>query len=161
MHLHDNLNTGLFDLAIRYRNDNPDAEWPYLAIYRIPDMGAFSDPAKRGKMGTIASTHPLLGEGKKTSDIMKAEVGFFATVQTYDPFDKKGRAKFLRTVKVVPEDEVDLEKWYQEEVRFVPLRSSIDVLTGRFVQHLEMLSKITGYCRTTRKSRFQISLASY
>lgn len=122
MHIHDNLNTGLFDLAIRYRNVNPDAEWPYLAIYRIPDMGAFSDPAKRGKMDTIASTHPLLGEGKKTSDIMKADIGFLAMVQTYDPYDKKGRGKFLGTVKIVPGDEVDLQKWYQEEVRWFLFR---------------------------------------
>jgi hypothetical protein len=118
VHISDTLDTGLFDLAIRYRNDNPDAEWPYLAIYRIPDMGAFRDPAKLAKMGTIPSTHPLLGEGKKASDVMKAEISFLATVQTYDPYDKKGRSKFLKTVKMVPIDEVDLEKWYHEEVRW-------------------------------------------
>jgi hypothetical protein len=133
--MHDTLNTGLFDLAIRYRNGNPDAEWPYLAIYRIPDMGAFSDPAKRGKMGNIASTHPLLGEGKKASEIIKSDIGFLAMVQTYDPYDKKGRGKFLRAVRIVPADAVDLEKWYQEEVRwfsFPLLELSMEVLTDRF-----------------------------
>jgi len=79
-------------------------------------MGTFSGPAKCAKMDTIASTHPLLGEGKKTSDVLKADIGFLAMVGTYDPYDKKGRGKFLGTVKIVPGEEVELQKWYKEEV---------------------------------------------
>lgn len=79
-HIQDVVKCGLADLAIRYKNINPEAKWPYLAIYRLPDLAKLQD---QSVMGAIPSKHDLLGE-KAWTDVMDADIRPFIRTQTFE-----------------------------------------------------------------------------
>jgi hypothetical protein len=56
-HIQDVVASGLADLGIWYKNTNPDAKWPYLAIYRVPDVAKLQDKAV---LESIPAKHDLL-----------------------------------------------------------------------------------------------------
>jgi hypothetical protein len=80
-HIQDAVKSGLADLAIRYKNTNADAEWPYLCIYRIPDLAVLSDPKV---MDSIPTTHELLPEGKPWTELMDSEHVVLADIQKFE-----------------------------------------------------------------------------
>jgi hypothetical protein len=81
VHIQDAVKSGLADLAIRYKNTKADAEWPYLCIYRIPDLAILSDPKV---MASIPTTHELLPEGKPWAELMAAEHVVLAVIQKFE-----------------------------------------------------------------------------
>jgi hypothetical protein len=107
-HIHHVVDSGLSDLAIRYKNVNPDAKWPYLAIYRLPDVSKLQDEKV---MGSIATTHELLPQGQSWAEAMNVDIRPFTLLQKFEgQIPKEGaRGKALRTVMVEPAEGGDAE----------------------------------------------------
>lgn len=107
-HIHHVVDAGLSDLAIRYKNVNPDAKWPYLAIYRLPDVAKMQDEKV---MGSIPTTHELLPKEMAWRDAMDVDIRPFTLSQKFEgQIPKEGpRGKALRTVMVDPGEGDDAE----------------------------------------------------
>jgi hypothetical protein len=84
VHLRDVVNTGLVDLALRYKSCNADSKYPYLAIYRVPDMTVLQSPEGMAKLMAIPTRHDSLPDGKSWNELVGTERGFAKRVQTYD-----------------------------------------------------------------------------
>jgi hypothetical protein len=120
-HVRDMVNSGLTDLVIRYKNVNASAIFPYLAVYRLPDISKLRD---QKVMGSIPATSKLLPGKEKGStggaykDIMAMENRAYARIQTFEGQDnKKGRGKGLVTAEIEPAagTEADLDDWYRRQ----------------------------------------------
>lgn len=107
-HIHDVVDSGLCDLVVRYKNVNPDAKWPYLAIARLPDVAKLQDEKI---MGSIATTHELIPNGAAWTEEMDVDVRPFTLLQKFEgQIPKEGpRGKALRTVMVEPGEGGDAE----------------------------------------------------
>jgi hypothetical protein len=90
-HIHHVVDSGLSDLAIRYKNTNPDAKWPYICIYRIPDLAKMADESVTGN---IATTHELLPDGKTWMDVLDVERRIFKVIQKFEPGWKTDDGEF-------------------------------------------------------------------
>ncbi|CAK7223988.1 hypothetical protein SEUCBS140593_005421 [Sporothrix eucalyptigena] len=55
-HLVDTVNAGLAAVGARYKNVNGNAEWPYLALYRLQDIRLLANPEF---IATIPNDSPL------------------------------------------------------------------------------------------------------
>jgi hypothetical protein len=98
VHIQDAVKLGAADLAIRYKNTKVDAEWPYLCIYRIPDLATLSDPKV---MARIPTTHELLPEGKPFSELLVSENVVLTVIQKFEgQIVKKGKV-FRGTVVIM------------------------------------------------------------
>jgi len=136
-HIQDMVKSTVTDLVVRYKNVNSSAQWPYLAIYRIPDVSKLSD---QKIMGSVPATSKLLPGKEKGSkggawkEIMKMETSAYLRTQTFEgQTPKTGRGKGLITSYMEPANGTDVEfdQWYRH-------------------QHLDMLSMLKGYRRSTR-----------
>lgn len=120
-HIHDMAASGLTDLVIRYKNVNSNATWPYLAIYRLPDLARLSDPAVLGSVPTTSQKLPGKEKGSKGgkyTDVVKMEPAPFARVQTFEGQEKKdGRALSLISVAIEPRNgtEAEFDDWYRKQ----------------------------------------------
>jgi hypothetical protein len=128
-HVRDMVKSGVTDLVLRYKNVNASAPFPYLAVYRIPDVALLRD---QKVMGSIPATSKLLPGKEKGStggafkDVMKMENRAYSRIQTFQGQDnKKGRGKGLVTSELEPAPgaEVDMDDWYRRQhldmLRFV------------------------------------------
>ena len=86
VHIQDINASGLSDLAIRYKNVNPAARWPYLAVYRVPDIAKFND---KNITGSIPMTHELLPAGKNWKDLLESDSRPFTVLQKFEGQIKK------------------------------------------------------------------------
>ena len=77
VHVRDVLNTGLITKAYRFKNKNPKADRPYLAIYICPDMSVLGGE----KMKSIPMTSDLLPAGKSCHDLASFDTRFYSTTQ--------------------------------------------------------------------------------
>jgi hypothetical protein len=153
-HIQDVIQSGLADVGIRYKNTKPDAKWPYLAIYRMPDIAKIQDKAV---LESIPAKHDLLPNGGPWHDALEIDTRAFVLLQKFEgqiPKDGKyvshalhtfffrtgssqspkttgPRGKALRTVLVEPGNDEDFDDWYRK-------------------QHLDMLSMVPGFRRSTR-----------
>jgi hypothetical protein len=80
-HIHHIVDSGLCDLAIRYKNTNPEAKWPYLCIYRIPDMANLKNEKM---MSSIPVKHELLPDGKPWMDVLDIDRRVLKLVQRFE-----------------------------------------------------------------------------
>jgi len=136
-HIQDVVDGGLADLALRYKNVDPKAEYPYLALYRVPDLAFLQDEKK---MGQIPSTSDLLPGKEKGSkggdwkDVIEAEIRPYAVIQKFEGQNEKpARGPVIVMVGMEPKEGTDdeFDEWYRK-------------------QHLDMLSMVDGYHRSTR-----------
>lgn len=107
-YIHHVVDASLCDLAVRYKNVNPDAKWPYLAIYRLPDVAKLQD---QKVMGSIATTHELIPNGVAWTEAIEVDIRPFTLLQKFEgQIAKEGpRGKALRTVMVEPAEGGDAE----------------------------------------------------
>lgn len=80
-HIRDAVDSGLSDLAIRYKNTNANAKWPYLSIYRIPDVAKLADEKLTG---SIPKHHDLLPEGKPWDEVLKTDIRGLELLQKFE-----------------------------------------------------------------------------
>jgi len=64
------VDSGLADLAIRYKNVKADSAFPYLCVYRLPDVAKLQDERL---MQSIPKTHELLPDGKTWHEVLKTD----------------------------------------------------------------------------------------
>jgi hypothetical protein len=129
-HIQDVIASGLSDLAVRYKNTNPEAAWPYLCIYRLPDITKVTDKSVTDK---VPLKHDLIPDGKIWPEALDADMRTFTLTQKFDgQIPKTGaRGQALRTVMIEPGNDADFDEWYRK-------------------QHLDMLSMVPGFRRSTR-----------
>jgi hypothetical protein len=87
VHVPDVVNSGMAELALRYKNLNPDAKYQYLAVYRIPDLGFMADPEK---MKAIRTNHELLpgkngGGGGLLNEVADVGIKVLQQIQQFEP----------------------------------------------------------------------------
>ncbi|KAK3061487.1 hypothetical protein LTS18_006096, partial [Coniosporium uncinatum] len=80
IHIGDVVDSGLADLAIRYKNLNPDARYQYLAIYRTPDLALLGDPETMKKVPT---RHELFG-GKDWTEVVDQRMRVWTQIQSFE-----------------------------------------------------------------------------
>jgi hypothetical protein len=80
-HIQDVVQSGLADLGARYKNTNPDAKWPYLAVYRLPDVAKLQDKAV---LESIPVNHDLLPNGGPWQDAIELDSRAFILLQKFD-----------------------------------------------------------------------------
>lgn len=149
-HIHHVVDAGLSNLAIRYKNVSPDAKWPYLAVFRLPDVAKLQD---KKFMGSIPTTHELLPEEMAWSDAMEVDIRPFTLLQKFEgQIPKEGtRGKALPTVMVEPSEGGEAE--FDDAIQPIPILLRYMYLTDEKwyrKQHLDMLSMVPGYRRSTR-----------
>jgi hypothetical protein len=80
-HIHHIVEAGLCDLAIRYKNTNKEAKWPYVCIYRLPDLAKLQDEKVTG---SIPVKHELLPDGKPWMELLDTDRKAFKLVQRFE-----------------------------------------------------------------------------
>ena len=120
-HIQHVVDSGLADLAIRYKNLNPKAKYQYLAIYRVPDVAKLADEKLRGSIKTDSELLPGKEPGSKGGtwmDTTEHELLAYETIQSFEgPNEQKGRGKGIVTVAMEPIDDDDFDDWYRKQVR--------------------------------------------
>jgi len=80
-HIQDVVHAGLATLAVRYKNKNPNAAWPYLAVYHLPDIAKLRD---QEFMASIPHTHALLPDGKPWPEALNHDIRSFTVIQEFE-----------------------------------------------------------------------------
>lgn len=80
-HIQDVVQSGLADLAIRYKNTDPTAKWPYLCVYRLPDVAKLQDTATTEK---VPVNHDLLPNGGPWTEALDADMRPFVLLQKFE-----------------------------------------------------------------------------
>jgi hypothetical protein len=120
-HIGDMAKSGLTDLVVRYKNVNASAAWPYLAVYRLPDVSKLQDPKVMGSVPATSQKLPGKVKGSKGgayTDVVKMEPSPYIRTQTFEGQAKKaGRGKGLITVAMEPANgtEADFDDWYRRQ----------------------------------------------
>ena len=80
-HIRNVVNSGLADLAIRYKNVTVDSAFHYLCVYRLPDIAKLQD---EGLMESIPKTHELLPDGKAWDEVQKTDSKLVELMQKFE-----------------------------------------------------------------------------
>lgn len=86
VHIQDVVNSGAADLAIRYKNLDPKAEYPYLCLYRVPDLGFVQDAEKMAK---IPKTSDLLPGSHDYREELTLERRVYGLLQKFEGQDEQ------------------------------------------------------------------------
>jgi len=147
-HIHDMAKSGLTDLIVRYKNVNKTAAWPYLAIYRLPDVAKLQDQKLMASIPTTSKLLPGKAKGSKGGvwkEVVAAEMTPYRRTQTFEgQIPRPGRGKGIVTVTTEPAvgGDKDYDDWYR-------------------LQHLDMLSMLNNYRRSTRYQKLDNSSPKY
>ncbi|TKA62772.1 hypothetical protein B0A49_09097 [Cryomyces minteri] len=130
IHLPDVLATGCAPIALRYKNKNKDAKMPYLALYPLDDLALLESE----KFKNIPLTSDVLPGGGEAFENIEFAIRTYLPIQKFEgQIEKSGRGNCIICVAMEPAEGTDEEfdEWYRK-------------------QHLDMLSMVRGYRRTTR-----------
>lgn len=109
--------------GLRYKNTDPKAEWPHLALYTPTDMAELASPVLQ----------ELVRESQEAR--IKVAVRIFEKLQDFEGHGEAtgNHGKFVVIVQIEPKPGMDdaIDEWYREE-------------------HLDLLSTVRGYRRSTR-----------
>lgn len=125
-HIHDMIASNITDLVLRYKNTNTTAKYPYLALYRLPDVSKISDLGKVPKTSDLLPGKEKGTKGGAYTDIMDMDMRIYTRTQTFEgPIALVGRGKVLITAAMGVQNgtEGELDDWYRR-------------------QHLDMLSYV-------------------
>jgi hypothetical protein len=118
-HIQDMVKSGLTDLVLRYKNVNVSAQYPYLAIYRLPDVRLLQDKKVMGAITPTSQKLPGKEKGSKGGayqDVLSMETRAYARIQTFEgQIEKKGRGKGLVISTQQPGNEADYDDWYRRQ----------------------------------------------
>ncbi|KAL4809788.1 hypothetical protein BDV18DRAFT_156173 [Aspergillus unguis] len=121
-HIVDVVNCGLASNGFRYKNRDASAEWPHLALYRLPHLPKLYDPAF---MSTVPTDSPKSWNAGYMPDVARAELRGYQQVKTYEPKNSKdGSAKVVVTAEIQGTGESEflpfLEKEHLAKVQGLP-----------------------------------------
>ncbi|KAK4495555.1 hypothetical protein PRZ48_001220 [Zasmidium cellare] len=133
-HLPDVLASGLTKLALRYKNANPEAKIPYLALYPVEDASITGSEAAAKLIQDTQRSKTFNGDD--IHDHINFDIRRYEKIQTYEAYQQEGRSgkergQTIIAVGMEPGDEADFDEWYRK-------------------QHLDMLAMCRGYRRCTR-----------
>lgn len=122
-HLPRSVSSEAIRTGLRYKNLNPDAPFTMFAAYTIQDPTKLGGPEGQALMKEHADAK------------IPADVALYEKIQDFEgqlPYDGN-HARFLTTVRMEPAEGGDdeFDEWYRK-------------------QHLDMLSTVGGYRRSTR-----------
>lgn len=158
------VDSGLSDLAVRYKNINPDAKWKYIALYRVPDLSKLQDEKLMASIPKCSDSLPGKEPGTKGGDwpdVLENEIVAMETIQSFEgPNEVKQRGKGIVTVGMEPEQgsDQDFDDWYRKQVGGGTRCKSGSTNT---FQHLDMISMCRGYNRSTRYKKLDGSEPRY
>ncbi|OCK75655.1 hypothetical protein K432DRAFT_429260 [Lepidopterella palustris CBS 459.81] len=131
-HIPDVLAGNLADIALRFKSLDPTSKYPYLAVYRMPDVGFFADPKN---MERIPMHHAMLPEGKRCDEFADMPGKVYLPIQSFEGGRELGgeRGKVVFVVQLEPPEggDEEIDEFYRK-------------------QHLDMLSLLPNYRRSTR-----------
>lgn len=93
VHIRDVLATGGVTTAFRFRNANPKADRPYLAIYHVPDLGVIQTE----KFKSVPMTSDLLPNGGPCHDHIDFDTRFYKLEQDYNTRGETDEGTSFRT----------------------------------------------------------------
>lgn len=150
IHVHEAYNAGMTDLALRYKNTDPNASWKYLALYKTQDLARMQDKERLAK---VAPSHEMLpgvepgSKGGKWTDVTKSDAWIGVSPKGFE-----GRNQKEATPEGVILVRFDAREVSAEEVdafcKAKVLHPEIIHRNTDFLQHSE-LSSIPEYERTT------------
>ncbi|KAI1845264.1 hypothetical protein JX266_008574 [Neoarthrinium moseri] len=130
-HIPEILETSGIKSARRFRDIDPNADTPFLAIYPLEDVAFLTSDEFR----QISVKSDLLPDTGLVYSLADFGVRYDNLIQVYDPTKKgKGHTKSIISAQIELKedaDAADFDRWYREE-------------------HLDLLSKAKGYLRSTR-----------
>ena len=85
-HVADVLESGIADLALRYKNVDPKAKKTYLTVYRVPNVSYLQDQARKDQ---IPCTSPMLPGSGNFNDLVEMDVKAFVPIQTFEGQENK------------------------------------------------------------------------
>ena len=85
-HVVDVLESGIADLALRYKNVDPKAKKTYLTVYRVPNVSYLQDQARKDR---IPCTSPMLPGSGNFNDFVEMDVKAFVPIQTFEGQENK------------------------------------------------------------------------
>ena len=97
VHIPDVLATGCVSSATRFKTLDPDAEYPYLVIYKVSDLGVLQSDAFKA----IPHAHESLPGGKSIYEFVKFRHPFYKLTQTFEPNKGPEGKRTDRTVLVI------------------------------------------------------------
>ncbi|KAK4994105.1 hypothetical protein LTR66_005790 [Elasticomyces elasticus] len=132
IHVADFFKVDLTPLCLRYKNVDPEARWPFLALYKVDDVDKLASQAFKD---LPMYSDVLPGDGYVWG-CMDAGLRSYELIQRFkgQSSDKEsGRAQRVVTVAMEPAEggDEEFDEWYNK-------------------QHLDMLSMCRGYQQTTR-----------
>ncbi|KAM0276540.1 hypothetical protein ACHAQH_006641 [Verticillium albo-atrum] len=130
-HIAEIIETSAMKTAFRYKDVDPDAETPFLAMYPMDDIGF----TQTDEFKNIRVHSELLPGGGPIYDLADLDVRYYNLVQVYDPTNKgPGHTKTILSAQVELGPDVspeEFDRWYREE-------------------HLEKMAQVDGFLRATR-----------
>jgi hypothetical protein len=139
-HLPAIVKCGMSDLILRYKNVDRKAKYQYLALYRLPDAENANNPDMLLCIPNESQLLPGKVKGTKGGaylDIMDLDMVSYKRTQTFEgQIPHSGRAQAISTAAIEPAagTEAEFDEWYRK-------------------QHLDMLSMLDGYRRSTRYAK--------
>ncbi|KAF2401682.1 hypothetical protein EJ06DRAFT_547970 [Trichodelitschia bisporula] len=130
VHIPDVLAVGTISAAYRFRNSNPAAEVPYLAVYTVPEFSKVD----MGKLGALPMAHEMLPGGGTITDFVDIDSQFYKlTQEEAQKLSQDAYFPVLLSAAMEPAagGEADFDAWYREE-------------------HLDQMAKEPGHKRARR-----------
>lgn len=135
------------DLALRYKNIDSESKFPYIALYPVHHCSFLTDGGHRQMADGTRQIRFM--HNADIEDYVQYDAHFYRKFHTFEGQDHKGRSgeergRTLIHVEIEPGlgMEEEFEEWYQK-------------------QHLDMLSMVAHYRRTTRYRRLDLQKPSY
>ncbi|KAF2673790.1 hypothetical protein BT63DRAFT_166875 [Microthyrium microscopicum] len=162
-HLPNFINKNISDLAVRYKNTNTSAEYPYLAVYRI-DVEKLKNPLLLTGLTFTSQLLPGKTNGTKGGsflDVMKMDMRMYSRIQTFEgQTPEKSRGKGLITLAMEPTagTEKEVDDWYRLQ-HLDMFRYCSTMAPKWYIAQIRLTrsSMLKGYHRSTRYQKLDNS----
>jgi hypothetical protein len=113
-HVTDALAAGFGDLALRYKNLDPKATWPYCTVYQTSDLEASTSPEASAKVPATSDLLPGKGAWRELIEIQRLPFELIQRFEGQSPYT--GRGDEVLEALFEPADETEFDDWYRKQV---------------------------------------------